>query len=282
MVELVRVPRILVAMLVGGGLALTGATLQGIFRNPLVSAHILGVSSGAAFGGVLALLLAASTVLFVTSAMLFGLLAMLVVYVMSRVGGRTPVLMLVLSGVITGAFFSAGVSILTYLADPYDALPALVFWLMGSLAAASYDKVVVIGLPVLVGGGLLLLLRWRINVLSLGDEEAEALGLQVEPLRWLCLVATAAIVAGAVAVSGVIGWVGLVIPYIARMLVGPDHRVLLPASFMLGGVYLMVMDSLARSLSAAEIPLGILTALIGAPVFFYLLRRSHGRGWVGD
>jgi iron complex transport system permease protein len=264
-------------MLVGGGLALTGATLQGIFRNPLVSAHILGVSSGAAFGGVLALLLAASTVLFVTSAMLFGLLAMLVVYVMSRVGGRTPVLMLVLSGVITGAFFSAGVSILTYLADPYDALPALVFWLMGSLAAASYDKVVVIGLPVLVGGGLLLL-----NVLSLGDEEAEALGLQVEPLRWLCLVATAAIVAGAVAVSGVIGWVGLVIPHIARMLVGPDHRVLLPASFMLGGVYLMVMDSLARSLSAAEIPLGILTALIGAPVFFYLLRRSHGRGWVGD
>lgn len=281
-VELVRLPRVLTAMLVGGGLATAGAALQGIFGNPLVSAHILGVSSGAAFGGVLAIVLAAGSVVFVGSAVGFGMLAIVVVYAVSRVGGRAPPLMLVLSGVIVGAFFSAGISVLTYLADPYDALPTIVFWLMGSMAAASWSKVALIAVPVFLGGGLLFLLRWRINVLSLGDVEASALGMRVEPLRWACLLATAVIVAGTVAVSGIVGWVGLVVPHLARMIVGPDHRRLIPASFLLGAAFLTLMDDLARGLTPAEIPIGIITALVGAPVFLVLMRRAKGTGWTGE
>jgi iron complex transport system permease protein len=171
------------------------------------------------------------------------------------------------------------VSLLTYLADPYSQLPAIVFWLLGSLATATYPKVLLAAVPVLVGVATVLLLRWRINVLSLGDEDAAALGIRPERLRWLLLVAVAAIVAGAVAVSGVIGWVGLVVPHLARMWVGPDHRVLLPVSLLMGGIYLTLIDTLARSMTAGEIPVGVLTALIGAPVFFLLLRRNRNRIW---
>lgn len=279
-VTLVRLPRVILAVLVGGGLALCGAAMQGIMRNPLVGPHVLGVMSAASLGGVLAILFSWGKVGLVLMALVFGIVGMLIVYSMSRIGGRSALLMLVLSGVVSGAFFSACVSVLTYIADPYDQLPTIVFWLMGSLAAATYDHVWTLFIPVLVGGGVLIGLRWRINVLSLGDEEAEALGIQVEQLRWVCLTAVGLIVAGVVAVSGVIGWVGLVAPHMARMLVGPDHRILLPSSFLLGGIYLTWMDNIARTATAAEIPLGVLTALIGAPMFFYLLRKTRARGWV--
>jgi iron complex transport system permease protein len=279
-VELIRLPRILMAMITGGGLALAGASLQGVFRNPLVGPQIIGVSSGASFGGVLAILLWESQVATLALAFAFGLVAMGIVYLTGRVNGRAPVLMLVLSGVITSAFFAALVSLIKYTADPYDKLPAIVFWLMGSLAAVTYQKVLWGCLPVLAAGFVLYRLRFRINVLSLGDEEAASLGIRVEPTRWAVLVCTTLITASLVAVCGVIGWVGLVVPHMARMLVGPDHRLLLPAAALIGGAYLVVIDDLARALTPAEIPIGILTAVVGAPVFGLLLKRTQGKGWL--
>jgi len=278
-VVLVRLPRILLAVLVGGGLAVSGAALQAVFRNPLVSPQIIGVSSGASFGGALAIVLGLGSAMLVGFAFAFGLVAILVVYAVTRGSEGAPMLMVVLAGVVTGSFFSALVSLLTYIADPYDQLPAIVFWLLGSLATATFAKVGLAALPVLAGSLLLVLLRWRINVLSLGDDDAAAVGLRPAPARWTVLGAVALVVAGAVAVAGVVSWVGLVVPHLVRMWVGPDHRVLLPATFLVGGVFLLVIDTVARTLTAGEIPLGVLTALIGAPVFFALLRRNRQRLW---
>ncbi|BCW69575.1 iron ABC transporter permease [Arthrobacter sp. NicSoilB8] len=278
-VLLVRMPRILLALLVGGGLAIGGAALQAIFRNPLVSPEIIGVSAGASFGGALALLLGLGTFMLVAGSFAFGLVALGLLFLITSGRGGTPMLMIVLGGVVTGSFFSALVALVTYIADPNTTLPAIVFWLLGSVATATYAKVAVALIPVLGGAVALLLLRWRLNVLSLGDEDAAALGLRPRPLRWVVLLAVALIVAGAVAVSGAVSWVGLVVPHLARMWVGPDHRVLLPVSFLLGGAYIVLVDTLARTVTAGEIPLGVLTALIGAPVFFVLLRRNRERIW---
>jgi iron complex transport system permease protein len=280
-VLLVRMPRILLAMLVGGGLAIGGAALQAIFRNPLVSPEIIGVSAGASFGGALALLLGLGTFLLVAGSFAFGLMALGLLFLITSGRGGTPMLMVVLGGVVTGSFFSALVALVTFIADPNTTLPAIVFWLLGSVATATYAKVAVALIPVLGGAAVLLLLRWRLNVLSLGDEDAAALGLKPRPLRWVVLLAVALIVAGAVAVSGAVSWVGLVVPHLARMWVGPDHRVLLPVSFLLGGAYIVLVDTIARTVTAAEIPLGVLTALIGAPGFFVLLRRNRERIWEG-
>lgn len=278
-VLLVRLPRILLALLVGGGLAIGGAALQAIFRNPLVSPEIIGVSAGASFGGALALLLGLGSFLLVTGSFLFGLVALGLLFLITSGRGGTPMLMIVLGGVVTGSFFSALVALVSYSADPNTTLPAIVFWLLGSVATATFAKVAVALIPVVGGAVVLLLLRWRINVLSLGDEDAAALGVKPRPLRWVVLVAVALIVAGAVAVSGAVSWVGLVVPHLARMWVGPDHRVLLPVSFLLGGAYIVLVDTVARTATAGEIPLGVLTALIGAPVFFLLLRRNRERIW---
>ena len=278
-VELIRMPRILLAGLAGAGLAVTGAALQGIFRNPLVGPQIIGVSSGAAFGGAFAILVSESRFLLIGSAFAFGMAAMVIVYLISRQQGRASILMLVLSGIVTSAFFSALVSLTKFVADPDDKLPAIVFWLMGSFASASYDKVWLIALPVVIGSTLVYLLRFQINVLSLGDEEAGTLMPYVERIRWIVLAAVALISAAVVAAAGIIGWVGLVIPHFARMLTGPDHRVLIPAAAVIGAIYLIHVDNLARTAIAAEIPVGIITALIGAPVFAYLLRRAANKGW---
>ncbi len=278
-VILVRLPRVLLALLVGGGLAIAGAALQATFRNPLVSPEIIGVSSGASLGGALALLLGGGSLLLVGSAFVFGMAALGVLFAVTVTRHGTPMLMVVLGGVVTGSLFSALVSLVTYLADPYTELPAIVFWLLGSVATATFAKVGIAVAPILAGAGLLVLLRWRINVLSLGDEDAASLGVRPGPLRWVVLSAAALVVAGAVAVSGVVSWVGLVIPHLARMWVGPDNRILLPVSFLLGATYLVVVDTLARSVTAAEIPLGVLTALIGAPAFLVLLRRHRDRVW---
>lgn len=278
-VLLVRMPRILLALLVGGGLAIAGAALQATFRNPLVSPEIIGVSSGASLGGVLALLLGLGSAYLVGGAFVFGLAAIGLLFMITAGRSGAPMIMVVLAGVVVGSFFTALVSLVTYLADPYTTLPAIVFWLLGSVASATYGNVLVAVPPILIGTALLLLMRWRINVLSLGDEDAAALGIKPARMRWVVLVAAALIVAGAVAVSGVISWVGLVIPHLARMLVGPDHRILLPASFLMGAAYLIVVDTLARTMTAGEIPLGVLTALVGAPAFFVLLRRNRDRIW---
>lgn len=278
-VELIRLPRVLSAMVAGAALGLTGAALQGVFRNPLVGPQIIGVTSGAAFGGALAIFLFGTALALIGLAFTFGLIAVALVYGLARVDGKAPALTLVLAGVVVSAAFASLTSLLSYLADPNDTLAAIVYWLMGSFATASYAKLTILAASVGAASVLLWLLRFRINVLSLGDEEALAMGIAVERSRWLVLGAVSLAVSGVVAVAGVVGWVGLVVPHIARMAVGPDHRLLLPASALFGALYLLVIDTVARTATAAEIPLGILTALIGAPVFAVLLRRLHLKGW---
>lgn len=276
---LIRLPRVLIALTIGAGLGMAGAALQGVFRNPLVGPQIIGVSNGAAFGGTLAIFFGLGLAAMMGTAFVFGLLALSIVFLLARVDGRSAVLMLVLAGVVVSAFFGALVSLLTYLADPNDALPAIVYWLMGSFATATWPRLGGVVAITAAGGAVLCLLRFRINVLSLGDEEAQALGVPVEGLRWAVLLAVTAIVSAGVAVAGVVGWVGLVVPHLARMLVGPDHRLLLPASALVGAGYMVLVDTVARSLTVAEIPLGILTAIIGAPVFAWLLRKTQAGGW---
>ena len=274
-VVVVRLPRVAMAILAGAGLALAGATLQGVFRNPLVGPQVVGVSAGAAFGGALAIVLGLSYAGLLTLAFACGVLALVLVYALSMAVAKSNILVLVLAGVVVSGFFSALVSLVQFVADSQDVLPVIVFWLLGSFATASAAKAWLLAVPVLLGGGLILLLRWRINLLSLGDEDARALGVPVGRLRWAVLTLTAAIVAAQVAVSGIIGWVGLVVPHLARMLVGADHRALLPASALAGGLFLLVTDNVARTATTSEIPLGILTALIGTPVFAVLLRRTR-------
>lgn len=274
----VRLPRILLAVLAGAGLALSGAALQGVFRNPLVGPQVVGVSSGAAFGGTLAILFSLPRYGLLASAFAFGLSALVLVYALNGIVARRNILALVLAGVVITGFFSALVSLLQYLADTEDKLPAMVFWLLGSFATANRDKLLLVAAPVVLGGVLLIGLRWRINLLSMGDEDARTLGVAVEPLRWLVLVLVSCIVAAQVAVSGVIGWAGLVVPHMARLLVGPDHRVMMPASLLLGALYLLAIDTVARTATSTEIPLGILTALIGTPVFALVLRQTQKGG----
>jgi len=280
-VVLLRLPRALLTVVVGAGLALCGAVLQAVLRNPVADPQLLGVSYGASFGGALAILLGLSTVALMAGAFGFGLVVLVVVFVLGRSAGPAPTLTIVLSGVVTGAFFSALVSFTTYIANPETQLQSIVFWLLGSFATATYSADLVAGVPVALGAATVLALRWRLNVLSLGDEEARSLGVNPQATRWCLLVAVAVMASASVAVSGAIGWVGLVVPHLARPFSGSDHRRLLPAAALLGAAYLTVMDTLARTLLPTELPVGILTAVVGAPTFFVLLRRHHRRAvWV--
>lgn len=274
-----RLPRVLMAALAGAALALAGAALQGVFRNPLVGPQVVGVSSGAAFGGALALSLALGPAWLAVLAFAGAALALLVVILLSRWGGPDQLLMLVLAGVVTSAVFGALTSLLVFLADPEARLPGIVFWLMGSFAFASWPKLALLGAIVVPAASLLLLLRWRLDLLSLGEEDARALGVPVGVLRLAVLGGVCLIAAAQVSVSGVVGWVGLVVPHLARMVVGPGHPRMLPAAAGLGAGFLMASDTLARSLTGAEVPLGILTALVGAPAFGVLLVRARGARW---
>lgn len=275
----IRLPRVLAALLVGGALAAAGACYQSLFRNPLVSPDILGVSAGAGLGAVLGIFLSLPVAAIQFSAFVGGLLAVAAVgLVASAVRGRDTVLVLVLAGVVIGALAGAVTSLLKVMADPYDQLPAITFWLLGSLAAVQKGDVLAVLPAVLIGLVPIVLLRWRIHVLALGDEEARSLGIEAGPLRILVIVCATLMTASVVSIAGVIGWVGLVMPHIARMLVGPAFGILLPVATLLGAGYLLVTDTLARTLSATEIPLGILTAVIGAPFFLWLLWRGR-RGW---
>ncbi|MFF2083761.1 FecCD family ABC transporter permease [Nocardia sp. NPDC058176] len=278
----VRLPRVLLSVLLGAGLALTGAVMQAVFRNPLASAQVLGVSSGASFGGVMVLLTGVGGAALVGGAFLGGVAALVLVVTIARAVPGAPLLMIVLGGTVVGAMFQAMVSFITYIADPYSELPSIVFWLMGSLATASYTKVLTAAIPIVVAGLVVLALRWRLNILAMGDEDATALGLKPRRLRNLLLVCVALITAGSVSVAGVIGWVGLVVPHLVRMMVGTDNRIVLPASALLGAIYLTLIDTLSRTISTAEIPIGILTAIIGAPFFVALLIRNRRRLWGSD
>lgn len=282
-VEQVRLPRILAAVVVGFGLAISGAALQGLFRNPLVDPGIIGVTSGAGFGGTLAILLSISGLPLLAIAFSFGMGSILFVKMLATIRGRTSILTLVLSGVVVSAFFAAAISIAKLLADPFQKLPAITYWLMGSIASNNYQDLLLICAAVVPAALAIYLLRFQINILSLGEERARALGAKVGLAQWILLIATALISAGIVATSGIIGWVGLVIPHVGRALVGADHRILLPVSGVLGAIYLLMVDNIARTATTAEIPLGIITALIGVPVFAVILRRLHSKGgWADD
>ena len=275
----VRLPRVLGALVVGAGLAAAGATYQGLFRNPLVSPDILGVSAGASLGAVLGIVLALPVAAIQGLAFAGGLAAVGSVYAVGlAVRRHDPVLTLVLAGVAVGALLGAGISLLKVLADPYNQLPAITYWLLGSLASASLGDVAAILPAILIGLVPLVLLRWRMNLMSLGEEEARALGVETRALRPVLIAAATLVTAAAVSVTGVIGWIGLLVPHVARLLVGPDFRRLLPASLILGAGYLLAVDLVARTIAPIEVPLGILTALIGAPFFLWLL-ASGKRGW---
>jgi iron complex transport system permease protein len=281
-VEMVRMPRILLVTLCGMGLALSGAAMQGIFRNPLVGPEIAGVSQGAALGGVIAIMLSWSSGGIIALAFVAGLLGVVCTFGLSRVAGGTSTLALVLSGVIIGGFCGAVTGLLQFLADPAVKLPSIVFWLLGSFAGATYDKVAIVAVVTLTAGTLLLALRWRINLLSLGEADAQSLGLNVSTLRWMIMGLVALLVAAQVSVSGGVAWVGLIVPHLARAIVGPEHTRLMPTAAFLGAFYLLGIDDIARSLAGHEIPIGFLTSVIGTPVFAFLFWRTQSRGWARD
>jgi iron complex transport system permease protein len=275
----VRGPRVLAAVLIGAALAAAGTAFQGLFRNPLVSPDILGASSGAALGAVIGIFVSAGVLVIQVLAFAGGLAAVGAVYLIgASIRARDPILVLVLTGVVVGALLGAGIGLVKYLADPYNQLPAMTFWLLGSLAATSADDLVPLLAPILIGLAALMLLRWRMNVMSLPDEEARALGVPTGWLRIAIVAAATLVTSASVAASGIIGWVGLVVPHLARALVGPDFARLMPTAVLLGGGYLLLIDTLARTAAPVEIPLGILTAAIGTPFFIWLL-ASTNRNW---
>ena len=274
----IRLPRVVAAATVGAALAAAGAAYQSLFRNPLVSPDILGVSTGAGLGAVIGILLGLPVVLIQLLGFGGGLVAVIVVVVLARsLRGSSDVLVLVLAGIVVGALAGAAISLVKVLADPYDQLPAITFWLLGSLAAVKSADVAATVPVVVVGLVPLVLLRWRIGVLSLGDDEARALGVDVGRLRAIVIAAATLITACVVAISGVIGWVGLMVPHMARLLVGARFDRLLPASILLGAAFMIAVDTLARSGARIEIPLGVLTAVIGGPAFVWLLARNRRR-----
>jgi iron complex transport system permease protein len=275
----VRLPRVLAAAVTGAVLATAGAVYQGMFRNPLVSPDILGVSTGAGLGAALGILLSLSIVMIQLFAFIGGLITVAVVYLLAaRIQRQDPTLILVLSGIVIGSLAGASLSLVKILADPYDQLPAITFWLLGSFAAIDRNDLSAALPACLVALIPMILLRWRMNILSLGDEEARSLGVNPAQTRIILIGAATLMTAAAVAIAGVIGWVGLVIPHIARMIVGPNFSRLLPVAILLGACFMLLVDTVARTLTQTETPIGILTAFIGAPVFVWLLFTTR-RGW---
>ncbi len=270
----IRLPRILAAMMIGAALSISGASFQGLFQNPLVSPDKLGVSAGAGFGAAIAILFSASVLMIQFSAFAWGLVAVALTYSLGKAFKGTSMLTLVLCGIAIASLFGALLSLIKYVADPYGQLQTIVFWLMGSLAAVNNQDVIIMAIPIFIGIFILLTIRWRFNVLSMGEEEAQTLGVNIKRLQAIIIVCCTVITASAVSMCGIIGWIGLVIPHVARMIVGPDHKILLPASIILGAFFLLLIDNIARTFTTTEIPLGILTAIIGAPFFLYLLMKS--------
>jgi iron complex transport system permease protein len=267
-------------MMSGIALGMAGAALQGVFRNPLVGPEILGVTAGASFGGVLILSFGITkTLMIIPSSFVFGCLALIMAMILSSMARQKTTIGLILAGVIISGVFTSLTGLLTYMADPESNLPNIIYWLMGSFASSSYDNALFQAIVSLACVPVLLLLSWRINILSLGDHDAVSLGVNIKKLRWAIVGIVALMVSAQVAVSGGVGWVGLVMPHLARMLVGPEHTKLLPVSGLLGGIYLLLMDDIARTALEGEIPIGILTSLVGTPIFAVFYVRLHGRGW---
>jgi len=269
-----RLPRIALACLVGCSLSAAGASYQGVFQNPMAAPDILGASSGAAFGAALAILLGLGSTFIMLFAFAASLLTVfIVIYVGNRAKGKR-VLGLILSGIMISSLVSSGTSFIKLVADPEDQLPAITYWLMGSLNGVKPRAVLLALVPMAIGLVPLLLLRWRVNILTLGDEEGRTMGVNAKRLRTAVILCSTLITAASVSVSGMIGWVGLVIPHLSRRLVGNNFKKLMPASMLLGAFFLLVVDDISRTLLATEIPIGILTSLIGAPFFIYLITRD--------
>lgn len=271
MISFVRIPRILIALLVGMALSVAGTSYQCIFRNPLAAPDILGASTGAAFGAALAILLGLSSTEITVWAFVASSICIALVMLGGKLAKGSPVVSLILSGIIIGSLFSAGISYIKLIADPHDTLPTITYWLMGSLSGASTQQLSYIWIPILMGTVPIFILRWPMNLLTMEDDEARTIGVNTKLTRGVIIICATLLTAASVSVSGIVGWVGLVIPHISRKLVGNDCRVLVPVSALVGGIFLILVDDLARTLYTTELPLGILTALIGAPFFIYLM-----------
>ena len=272
----VRLPRIMLALLCGAGLAVSGCAFQSIFANSLATPDTLGVAAGASFGAALALFFEMNMFLVQCVGLTAGFVAGMLTYAISNRHGVLGIIMVVLSGLVIASLFEAGISIIKFIADPNAKLPAITFWLMGSLAGVSYTGLL-IALPFILGGlTLIYLLRWKLNILTLNEDEAKSMGVNLYAMRILVALAATMITAACVSLCGQVGWVGLLVPHICRMLFGTNNRDIIPASISLGAVFLLVIDTFARAATAAEIPISILTSVIGAPVFIVLLRRTGG------
>jgi len=273
----IRLPRIIAAILVGAALSTAGAAYQGMFQNPLVSPDILGASAGAGFGAALAIYFYLGTGAITTFAFAGGLIAVGTAYLISRLTRGSATLSMVLAGILIGSLFSAATSYIKLVADTNDQLPAITYWLMGSLAGATMDDVIFAGLVIAAGLVPLYLLRWRMNVLTLGEDEARSMGINTNLLRLIVIICATLVTAVAVSISGIIGWVGLVIPHFCRMLFGYDYRRIIPAAVIMGAGFLLLVDDFSRTIATTEVPLGILTAFVGAPIFAYLLMMGGKR-----
>lgn len=273
----VRLPRVAAAALVGAALAVSGAAYQGMFRNPMVSPDILGASTGAGFGAAVAILLGAGYFGISAAAFCCGLLAVAAAWLVSRLSKADQAVALILAGMMISSLFSAGTSFVKLVADTQQQLPAITYWLMGSLSSIKDKDVVFLAIPVALGMIPLFFLRWRMNLLTLGEEEAQSMGVNTRRLRGAVIVCATLLTSASVAVSGMIGWVGLVIPHFCRMLFGYDYRRLIPAGALFGAAFLLAVDDIARLVTTGELPLGILTAFVGAPLFLYLIATGGGR-----
>ncbi len=272
----IRLPRVLLAVLAGSGLAVAGAAFQSLFSNPLATPDTLGVATGASFGATLGIMLGLDSIGIQSCAFAMGVACVALVYFISKIKGESSMIMIILSGMVISSLFQALVSLIKYAADPQDQLPQITFWLMGSLASVGFQDLA-LGSPfIIIGIVIIFLLRWKMNMLSLHEDEAKSLGVNVKVIRILTIIAAALITASVVSLCGNIGWVGLLIPHISRMLFGNNNKSVVPACIGLGAIFMVVIDTIARAATASEIPISILTAVIGAPFFIILLRKTGG------
>jgi len=276
----IRLPRVILVAAVGMALSVTGAAYQSMFRNPLVSPDILGVTAGASFGVALGMFLTVDSLYIIyLLAFIFGITAVFITYAIARHGKGNIVMMMVLSGIIVSSLFNAMISLIKYIADPYDKLPGIVFYLMGGFNRIGWEELKFTIPIIFIGLIMIYFMRWYLNVMAMGDEEALSLGINVKILRIAIIIITTFMVAVGVATTGQVTWIGLIVPHIARYLIGTDHRFMLPAAGLTGALLLLIMDNLARTLTTAEIPISIITAFVGAPFFAYLLIKRRGSGW---
>lgn len=272
----VRLPRIVLSLFVGAGLAVAGTSFQSLFSNPLATPDTLGVATGASFGAVLALLLCDNIIVVQVMALVFGLLSLFITCMVSKMNGKSSIIMVVLSGMVVSSIFQALVSLAKYTADTEEKLPAITYWLMGSMSRATVQSLM-LGVPfIIIGIVILFALRWRLNILSLQEDEAKSLGINVKRLRLLVMIGSTMVTASCVSMCGQVGWVGLLVPHGARMIYGSDNKKIIPAGIVIGATFMIIIDTISRAATAAEIPVSILTALIGAPFFVLLLRKTGG------